>query len=58
MAPGLARSCRLSAAGFFGWQRYLREQGDDGLVSGNGRIEAVEIDIAAQSPGRLKEVRV
>ncbi|MDT3705299.1 MAG: HlyD family efflux transporter periplasmic adaptor subunit [Thiobacillus sp.] len=48
----------LSAAGFFGWQRYLREQGDDGLVSGNGRIEAVEIDIAAQSPGRLKEVRV
>src|SRR5574340_438130 len=48
----------LSAAGFFGWQRYLREQGDDGLVSGNGRIEAVEIDIAAQSPGRLKDVRV
>lgn len=48
----------LSAAVFLGWQRYLRKQGDEGLVSGNGRIEAVEIDIAARSPGRLKEVRV
>ena len=48
----------LSAAVLLGWHRYLREQGDEGLVSGNGRIEAVEIDIAARSPGRLKEVRV
>ncbi|MES2897237.1 MAG: HlyD family efflux transporter periplasmic adaptor subunit [Pseudomonadota bacterium] len=29
-----------------------------GIVSGNGRIEAVEIDIAAKIPGRLTEVLV
>lgn len=28
----------------------------DGFVSGNGRIEAVEIDIAAKAPGRIKEI--
>lgn len=30
----------------------------DGFASGNGRIEAVEIDISARSPGRIREILV
>ena len=30
----------------------------DGIVSGNGRIEAVEIDVSAKSPGRIREILV
>jgi HlyD family secretion protein len=40
------------------WHRYGVNKKDDGLVSGNGRIEAVEIDIAAKTPGRIKDVFV
>lgn len=40
------------------WQRYSALNGDSGIVSGNGRIEAVEIDVASRSPGRLHEVLV
>ena len=40
------------------WQRYGANRKDDGLVSGNGRIEAVEIDIAAKTPGRIKDILV
>lgn len=40
------------------WQRYSALNGDNGTVSGNGWIEAVEIDIASRSPGRLHEVMV
>jgi HlyD family secretion protein len=29
-----------------------------GLASGNGRIEAVEIDVATKTPGRIKEILV
>lgn len=39
--------------------RLSRTQGaDPGLVSGNGRIEAIEVDIATKSAGRLGEVLV
>lgn len=38
---------------------YLRPKGPGaGFASGNGRIEAIEIDIAAKIPGRLREVLV
>ncbi len=47
----------LALAGF-AWQRFGPHKRDEGLVSGNGRIEATEIDIAAKAAGRLKEVRV
>lgn len=40
------------------WQRLGVNQWDAGLVSGNGRIEAVEIDVASKSPGRLTEILV
>lgn len=40
------------------WQRYGSSRKDYSLVSGNGRIEAVEIDIAAKTPGRIKDILV
>ena len=43
---------------YLAWQ-LLRPQGlPDGFASGNGRIEAVEIDIAAKMPGRIQEMFV
>ena len=41
---------------------WLQHDDDDGalehIVSGNGRIEAVEIDIAARQPGRIQSIEV
>jgi HlyD family secretion protein len=50
----------LLAAGVaaLAWQRYGLRDRETGLVSGNGRIEAVEIDVAAKTAGRLKDIRV
>jgi HlyD family secretion protein len=42
----------------FAWQRFSRKDGETGLVSGNGRIEAVEIDVASRTAGRVKDIRV
>ncbi len=44
--------------GFFYWQKQLASRLPEGIASGNGRIEAVEIDIAAKIPGRLESVTV
>ena len=36
-----------------------RDNGDEaGFISGNGRIEAVEIDVATKLPGRIQEILV
>ncbi len=48
----------LSIAAVFAWLKFGAEDEDAALASGNGRIEAVEIDIAAKSPGRVKEIYV
>jgi HlyD family secretion protein len=40
----------------FGWQRYASKDKDNNIVSGNGRIEAVEIDIAAKTAGRIEDI--
>jgi HlyD family secretion protein len=40
------------------WQRYGVNKKDESLVSGNGRIEAVEIDVATKIAGRVKEILV
>lgn len=48
----------LLAAVFAGW-RLLKPKGlPEGIVAGNGRIEAVEIDVAAKIPGRLRDILV
>ena len=46
------------AAGAYGWT-HLRATGPGpGFVSGNGRIEATEIDIATKTPGRVLDILV
>ncbi|OHB29050.1 MAG: glycoside hydrolase family 43 [Phenylobacterium sp. RIFCSPHIGHO2_01_FULL_69_31] len=38
------------------WQLLQPHDLPDGIVSGNGRIEAVEIDVAPKAPGRIREI--
>ena len=48
----------LAAGGYYAWQQSRNGALPQGLASGNGRIEAVEIDVSAKSPGRIKEILV
>ncbi|MDQ1315248.1 MAG: HlyD family secretion protein [Pseudomonadota bacterium] len=48
----------FGAIALIAWQRYESKGGEAGPISGNGRIEAVEIDIAARTAGRVKEIHV
>jgi len=53
---GVAAAAVLAAV--IAWQ-VLRPRGlPEGIVSGNGRIEAVEIDVAAKAAGRIREILV
>jgi HlyD family secretion protein len=54
--PWLAGILVALAAAAVAWQKLAPRTSDEGLVSGNGRIEAVEIYVAAKSAGRLKEI--
>lgn len=54
--PVLAVSLVLAGAAAAGWMLLRPKALPPGFAAGNGRIEAVEIDIAAKSPGRLLEV--
>ncbi len=40
------------------WQRYGSRNEDAGIVSGNGRLEAVDIDVASRTAGRVEEILV
>ncbi len=40
------------------WQKFGAEREGANVVGGNGRIEATEIDIAAKSAGRVKDILV
>ena len=49
----------IAAGGYFGWQWWLAENNKpmpEGIVFGNGRIEAVQVDIATKYAGRVREV--
>jgi len=51
----------ILGVGYLGWYYYATQIAANqmpGIASGNGRIEAVEIDIAARTAGRLSEVAV
>lgn len=48
----------LGSSGVLAWQKFGRTDNNKGLASGNGRIEAVEIDVAAKSAGRVKNILV
>lgn len=46
----------IVVAGLALWS-FLKPSGlPEGIVSGNGRIEATEIDISAKTPGRIKDI--
>ncbi|WP_026435400.1 HlyD family secretion protein [Acidovorax sp. JHL-9] len=54
----LAIAAAILAGGAYAWST-LRPQGPgDGFVSGNGRIEATEIDVAAKLGGRVQGIVV
>ncbi|MCL2656574.1 MAG: HlyD family efflux transporter periplasmic adaptor subunit [Betaproteobacteria bacterium] len=48
----------VAAGGYFGWRQIAERGPGAGFVSGNGRIEATEIDIATKLPGRVLDVLV
>lgn len=48
----------LAGGAFVVWQALRPEGLPEGFASGNGRIEAVEIDVATKTPGRLREILV
>ncbi len=55
---GIAGVVLLLVLAVLVWQRFGAGNQREALASGNGRIEAVEIDIAAKAPGRLTDIRV
>jgi HlyD family secretion protein len=46
----------IGAAGYSTWQWLRPNPVPEGFASGNGRIEAIEIDVAAKIAGRIKEL--
>lgn len=48
----------LAAGGYYAWLWLKPQPLPEGFASGNGRIEATEIDVAAKIPGRVKEILV
>lgn len=48
----------LAAGGYYAWQNFGRDNLPPGIASGNGRIEATEIDIASKTAGRIQEILV
>lgn len=48
----------LAGAGYYAWSSYADAGLPSGIASGNGRIEAVEIDVSARIPGRVRDILV
>lgn len=48
----------LAGGGYYAWQMLGKSGLPDGIASGNGRIEAVEIDISTKTAGRIAEILV
>lgn len=46
----------LAAAGYYGWRTLNGTGLPDGIAGGNGRVEAVEIDISTKAAGRIREI--
>ncbi len=47
-----------AALGYYAWLRFQPESLPEGFASSNGRIEAIEIDVATKTAGRLEFVAV
>jgi HlyD family secretion protein len=48
----------LAGLGVGAWEIFGKDDKNKGLVSGNGRIEATDIEIATKTPGRVKDILV
>lgn len=48
----------LASGGYYAWVTYNDNGLPAGIASGNGRIEATEIDISTKTAGRLREIAV
>src|SRR4051794_10825062 len=48
----------LAGIGYYAWRTFANPGLPEGIASGNGRIEATEIDVAAKIPGRIGEILV
>ncbi|MBT9369621.1 HlyD family efflux transporter periplasmic adaptor subunit [Rhizobium sp. CSW-27] len=46
------------AGGYYAWTQYSEAGLPVGIASGNGRIEATEIDVSAKTAGRISEILV
>lgn len=46
----------LIAGAHYAWREYANPGLPAGIASGNGRIEAVEIDVSTRSAGRIREI--
>jgi len=55
---GVAAVLAAGATGYGVWQSNQPAPLSSGFASGNGRIEAVDIDIAAKTAGRVREILV
>ncbi len=53
---GLAIAAVAALGGYVAWQSLEPGQLPDGIAAGNGRIEAVEIDVATKTAGRVTEI--
>ncbi|MCK9988136.1 MAG: HlyD family secretion protein [Azoarcus sp.] len=57
-ASRIAIVAALAAAAFFVWKFLQPRHLPAGIAAGNGRIEAVEIDVAAKTAGRVRDILV
>ncbi|MFG1244329.1 HlyD family secretion protein [Xanthobacter versatilis] len=48
----------VAGGGYWGWQKFFKQNLPDGIASGNGRIEATEIDVSTKIPGRIRDILV
>jgi HlyD family secretion protein len=55
---GLAVLAVLAAGGVYAWTALRHKGPGPGFVSGNGRLEATEIDVAAKLAGRVQDILV
>ena len=64
MIPSARRSIALlvvavaAAAGWYAWNGMRDDGSVEGFASGNGRIEATEVDVATRLAGRVEEILV
>src|SRR5262249_26810102 len=51
----------IAVVAFFGWKTWSQKQASQlptGIVSGNGRIESIQVDVSAKYGGRIEEITV